>query len=404
MNKTALKIAALIVLWLAMVFVAAQPIARGELSSSTQRVLKANPPIYVDGLITREQKWGNESIDLEAYSRQMKQGFRWKPCTCSMCGVVNHWKLAYRDQQAMAKVQESKEPEESKEVPQPNYGATSSEDMDQGIQLADIGPTDVVAELGCGIAEWSIRAVEAGAAKAYGFELDYQTYLAAKKHVAKAAQSGRIAAGSVIVLHKDVMEVDLTKYGATVALTFLDDKLLVKMTQAGIFRGLNRVISPFHSIDIDGMSGRQYGNLWMYAERSSDLPGEPQKRYTFTPLSIEQPAAEAISEAPGQYDDIYILKWTADYCEPCRRFNRVELPKLKKLGIDVTPIDIAENQKLAAENGITGIPQFEICYKSTKKKMHTGRFSGYRTAEYLVKQIDHYLTAKANIDLVSLRQ
>ena len=95
------------------------------------------------GMITRFQTWRTEKIDLENYRRVSGRGRRQRACTCSMCGVINGWKAAYRIEQR-TKVSSFRE----KEVVRPTaeviresaLGATTADRMDAGIRLADIGP------------------------------------------------------------------------------------------------------------------------------------------------------------------------------------------------------------------------------------------------------------------------
>jgi len=69
------------------------------------------------------------------------------------------------------------------------------------------------------------------------------------------------------------------------------------------------------------------------------------------------------------------------------------VPELAKLGIGFVDIDIKskDGRKLARDNKVSGMPSYDICYKSTRKKLHTGHIVGYRDVASFVKLIDRYL-------------
>jgi len=320
----------------------------GEISEDTRKVLRKNPPAYEDDGVTikQEQKWGSWKVDLANYKMGSYKGRGrnrvFTPCNCVMCYNVNHWKTAWLEQQKDSKSFEHVEPaadavssEES--VRLSIQDVTSHKTMDAGIRLADIKPTDIIVELGCGIGEWAVKASEAGARYVIGFEYEYEMYLKAKEHIKNSVRDGRIDPNKVFIYNKDVSNIDLSIYGATIAFCYLEDPLLIQMNEAGVFDGLERVISHRHPIAIHGQVGRQYEDLWMYAAASAHPKGKQgqhafkpmqaqsitqkqhtfelmqtqntlQGQHTFTPMEMPQP------ERPkGKYDDIYIVQWSAGY-------------------------------------------------------------------------------------------
>jgi hypothetical protein len=315
------------------------------------------------GMITRFQTWRTEKIDLENYRRVSGRGRRQRACTCSMCGVINGWKAAYRIEQR-TKVSSFRE----KEVVRPTaeviresaLGATTADRMDAGIRLADIGPQDIVAELGCGIAEWSVRAVEAGALRAYGFEIDYEMYQKAKEHVREAVLQGRISAGKIIILHKDVRDVDLSKYGTTIVLAFLYDTLLDELAASGTFTGIDRIVSPLHFIDLPEMTEGEHGDIYLY---TSEPSGQPERRshFKFDPISTEKAEGPqvkpeepvVIEQLKSRKPKLALLFYHASWCGPCKTWIRTQ-----KANVNIHVEDMSEAE--ASRHGIRRYPSFRL--------------------------------------------
>ena len=85
--------------------------------------------------------------------------------------------------------------------------------------------------------------------------------------------------------------------------------------------------------------------------QASDLPAT----HGANALAVAEPASH------------YVVMFTADWCGPCQKWKREELPRLTAAGIRVEMIDIDRNKATAKQFGVTTIPAFQVATESTRK-------------------------------------
>ena len=85
--------------------------------------------------------------------------------------------------------------------------------------------------------------------------------------------------------------------------------------------------------------------------QASDLPAT----HGANALAVAEPASH------------YVVMFTADWCGPCQKWKREELPKLTAAGIRVEMIDIDRNKATAKQFGITTVPAFQVATEATRK-------------------------------------
>lgn len=100
--------------------------------------------------------------------------------------------------------------------------------------------------------------------------------------------------------------------------------------------------------------------------------------------------SEAVKKNLSQEDtfkDYYLVKWTADWCDPCQKWNLEEKQKLINAGIAVTEIDYDKNKNLAQQYGVTSLPSFHICDKKTETFYTNGFMQGYFSSEQIISKV-----------------
>ena len=85
--------------------------------------------------------------------------------------------------------------------------------------------------------------------------------------------------------------------------------------------------------------------------QASDLPAT----HGANALAVAEPASH------------YVVMFTADWCGPCQKWKREELPKLTAAGIRVEMIDIDRNKATAKQFGVTTVPAFQVATEATRK-------------------------------------
>jgi len=356
--------------------------------------LSASAQIRTDGKINRMQKWPpdsrNVNIDLSTYGPTKKTGngrrAKYVRCDCDMCDVIYVWKAEYQAQlKGTVRTVRRTTPAEVKAAAQ---APSLPSHMDTGIRIADIMPDTITGEFGCGIAEWSIRAVEAGAARAYGWEIDLEMVKKARLHVAAAVIAGRIPAGSVIIQHRDVRDVDPTDYGVTIGLCYLYDTLLDELQVAGKFTTLDKVVSPRHPIA--GLEMKDHDGVWLWTHDPKD---QPYKRlfHEFTPAVVESepvltPKVNA-EQLSTKAEDIVLLYYHFSGCPGCVRWSSQQKNKME---YEIVDRGVAEGRV----NGVTYYPAFQVAAREANgdlrilKKDNGKRYHwGYSSASALNHQL-----------------
>ena len=112
------------------------------------------------------------------------------------------------------------------------------------------------------------------------------------------------------------------------------------------------------------------------------------------PPAIDEPAttdANVVAiDVPVSY---YVVMFTADWCGPCQKWKREELPRLTAAGVRVEMIDIDRNKATAKQFGVTTIPAFQVATESTRKlelpsKTNQRSHYGNVGAEFLLGKIN----------------
>ena len=340
------------------------------------------------GRISRVQstQWGQ--IDLATYTRSDRWG---RSCTCGMCGLLNGWKSQYYSQQQQPQSQylvtSAPSPTVSTQIKKAGEAPSSAEIQRASIVLMNIGPEDIVGEYGCGVADFSIRAVEAGAKRAYGFEIDSELVQQARDNVSKAVRDGRIAAGTVVIVNRDVKEVDSAKYGISHIYAYLYQELLDELLKTGKFEGLNTVVSPLHDLKELPMASEKVGNQFVYVYKEGVVPEE--QPFIFVPSEPEQvEAPKKQLPQPWTIEDFQLQMETASWCGPCRQWKQNEQRNVKVM-----------TELVKSTGGL--IPRFRLMIRwprdgsqfSTTPKIGGGiiEWSGYTSASVINTEISRQI-------------
>lgn len=94
----------------------------------------------------------------------------------------------------------------------------------------------------------------------------------------------------------------------------------------------------------------------------------------------------------------YVIKWKADWCVPCQKWNKEEKKKLIDKGVSVVEIDIDKHPDLVKKYNVTTIPQFWIASKKPTAVYSNHKYiGGKNTASFLeerIKVLDKQLNGK----------
>jgi len=125
------------------------------------------------------------------------------------------------------------------------YVATPEAVVARMLELARVGPSDVVYDLGCGDGRIVIAAARQHGARAVGFDIDPERVAEARRNVAAAGVEQRVR-----IEQRDVFELDLSP--ATVVTLYLLPELNVRLLpQLERLRPGSRIVS--HDFDIAGV-------------------------------------------------------------------------------------------------------------------------------------------------------
>ena len=131
--------------------------------------------------------------------------------------------------------------------------ASPSDVVDEAIEVMNLTPDDVVAELGCGNGSVAIRLVQATGCRVEGYEIDPVKVAEARRNVAAAGLSHRIT-----IHEADVVGLQLPS-DITVTYAYLYPELLEQI-KPQLMTGRIGVV-PGHFID--GVGLKQYKQLWV---------------------------------------------------------------------------------------------------------------------------------------------
>jgi len=199
------------------------------------------PSIEIPQTQSRYISWpGWGTIDLETYGHG---------CNCNMCRTIRGMQQTYRNQQRYQTSTKPVLPDDQQPCPQ--------ETVDRMLDLMNLNPTDVIADLGCGDGRILIAAAKRGI-RGIGVELDHARAQEAKKLIATAGLSHMIQ-----IIIGDARQFDTSKATAITAYLYppLLEELAPKMTGARV------VASPFHEIPGLKMDRTRYGDIWLYTSR-----------------------------------------------------------------------------------------------------------------------------------------
>lgn len=101
-------------------------------------------------------------------------------------------------------------------------------------------------------------------------------------------------------------------------------------------------------------------------DRPNTKPGPVTEEPEAEPQAPEAQAPEA--QAP-EVSDVYLVKWSATWCDPCKFWDRDHRPTiLAEPGMTITDLDFY-NQG-GREAGVEKLPAFAFCSRSTGKKVY----------------------------------
>lgn len=288
----------------------------------------------------RFQTWQGQTYDLETYERGSTNRFgQFVRCGCNMCkhlyGLKDNYHSISNNAESFTTVTTIEQ-----DFASAAQAPSTEEIQKSSVLLADFGPEDIVGEYGCGVADFCIRSIEAGAKRAYGFEIEPELVLKARLNVASAVVKGRIKAGSVIIVQKDVKELDPSKYGITVAYAYLYSELLDELSAAGKFSTIERLITPFHTVT--GLASAEHettsgDKIYLYVKGVTP----PPPRFTFTPakeVPLPPLPGSRLPASPASPPRVAPLWSVADFrvemetrhsgCHHCTRWNNNEQRKI----------------------------------------------------------------------------
>lgn len=240
-------------------------------------------------------------------------------------------------------------------------GACDSEIMDDAIDLLECWRLNQVCLcFGTGNGTDCIKAVQAGAVKAYGLEWDGDLVSKAKANVAVAVQRGEIPAGSVVIIPGDFMRVNVSDLDATVGYAYLSSSTLDRLYKAGKFNRLDRLVTPGHWVD--GMPQRKIGGCFLFDRSDTKatyyIPppqnGQESHKGTENSSGSREVFGSDTSSVSGTRPSILRLFFTSPGCPPCA----VMKPRVARLGVEVRTIDVSRNPEIARSYGVYSYPQF----------------------------------------------
>lgn len=118
-------------------------------------------------------------------------------------------------------------------------------------------------------------------------------------------------------------------------------------------------------------------------EAVSDTHEQP---YEYVPPIIEKKTPSQVTE------EYFILKWTGEFCGPCKIWDANELPKIQRAGIKVEKIYSEKRQEDFRKFKIDTIPAFWICKVSDRKPVL--KF-GNKNADFLLSEINKLSSARS---------
>lgn len=100
------------------------------------------------------------------------------------------------------------------------------------------------------------------------------------------------------------------------------------------------------------------------------------------------PASEVKSPVKNEQETYFILKWTGDFCLPCKEWEKTEFPKLQDKCIPVERIYAETRQSDFKKHGVKTVPSFWICRVSDRRpiKKITGKVSASELMSYIPRK------------------
>ncbi|MBI5536284.1 MAG: methyltransferase domain-containing protein [Deltaproteobacteria bacterium] len=145
-------------------------------------------------------------------------------------------------------------------APDIGYVPTPQNVVDKMLDVAEVKPTDVIYDLGCGDGRILVTAAKRYGARGVGFDIDPDRVAESRVNVRNAGVEDRVT-----IEQKNVFEVDLTP--ATVIALYLLPNLNVRLIpQLERLKPGSRVVS--HDFDIDGV--KPAGEWGVMAPKPSD--------------------------------------------------------------------------------------------------------------------------------------
>lgn len=197
--------------------------------------------------------WGR--IDLQTYNRN---------CNCRMCQSIRYKQQEYRRQLQVYQSVISKHVYEPESIVA-SQQATPDAVVKQVVDALALTKDDILADLGCGDGRILIAAVQRYGCKGIGIEIDPVIVETARRRVADAGLSGRIA-----IITGDAVTFDPSSHSVTAITAYLYPELLAKLLPVFQQESIKVVACPYH--EVPGLAMVKTGDVYVYRRPSQAVP------------------------------------------------------------------------------------------------------------------------------------
>lgn len=211
------------------VYIEAPIVNETQLYKPVAPVRKRLPIVY-------NKSWGG-NIDLETYRNDN--------CFCPMCVGIRQLQKTLRaqyDQEYEIALRAYQIEMSSYNLNTATQQATPDDVIDRALSLAELSPSDVLGDYGCGDGRVLIKAAQMYGCKCIGIEIDKEKAAIAAKNVKDNNLSHLIT-----IIHGNVEDFDPRAHGITVIYAYLYPELLNKLVSH--FKAVRSAVIPYHKVD-----------------------------------------------------------------------------------------------------------------------------------------------------------